>query len=318
MNLIAAFKDSNVGDNKMSHTCFAAGTLVHTEQGLIAIEQLKIGDKVLSKAADGSGELVYKRIRKTMTTDNVPIFLMEFEPYVNPTLPMSDRINLRRALKKQMKPEPLFVTANHPFCTTNHGWLKAEQLTTQDPMMTREGQKFVSRRGGGFDAKYKGIVPILKTDREKLGYVVNYGDDTGQIPGYFVDLQTKQEEGISSRYRPIIDKLWINDHEWKQHLIDQTPEEHREDVEFYGFRQGHWRDPDTVEWSEGEGPLTMTVYNIEVEDTHTYFVGDAGIWVHNCGGEETFSKSLTVENFQKLLPAAMKYWINDSFRIDET
>ena len=31
--------------------------------------------------------------------------------------------------------------------------------------------------------------------------------------------------------------------------------------------------------SIGQGPLTMTVYNIEVEDTHTYFVGEAGIWV---------------------------------------
>ena len=37
---------TNVGDNNISHTCFAAGTLVHTEQGLIAIEQLKVGDKV--------------------------------------------------------------------------------------------------------------------------------------------------------------------------------------------------------------------------------------------------------------------------------
>lgn len=28
-----------------------------------------------------------------------------------------------------------------------------------------------------------------------------------------------------------------------------------------------------------------TVYNIEVEDWHTYFVGELGVWVHNanCG-----------------------------------
>lgn len=257
-----------------------AGTLVHTEQGLVAIEQLKVGDKVLSKVTNGSDELVYKAVSRTMITDNVPVFLIEFEPYVDPTLSISERINLRRALRKQLQLTPLFITANHPFWTTNHGWLKAEQLTTQDPIMTREGQKFVSQRGGGFDAKYKGIVPILKTDRENLGYVVNYGDDTGQIPGYFVDLQTKQEEGISSRYRPIIDKLWINDHEWKQRLLDQTPEEHREGAEFYGFRQGHWRDPETVVWGEDEGPLTMTVYNIEVEETQTYFVGEQGVWVH--------------------------------------
>ena len=257
-----------------------AGTLVHTEQGLVAIEQLKVGDKVLCKATHGNGELVYKAISKTMVTVNVPVFLIEFEPYVDPTLSISERINLRRALRKQLQPTPLFVTANHPFWTTNHGWLKAEQLTSQDPMLTKDDRKFVSRVGGGFDGKYKGIVPILQTDRKNFGYIVNYGDDTGQISGHFVDLKTGELDFYSPAYQPVIDKLWINDHKWKQRLLDQAPEEHRADAEFYGFRQGHWRDPETVVWGEGEGPLTMTVYNIEVDETQTYFVGEQGVWVH--------------------------------------
>ena len=74
--------------------------------------------------------------------------------------------------------------------------------------------------------------------------------------------------------------MWQADSEWEQRLLEQTPEGEREHAEFFGFRQGEWRDPDTIDWNEGEGPLTMTVYNIEVEDTHTYFVGEAGIWVH--------------------------------------
>ena len=76
------------------------------------------------------------------------------------------------------------------------------------------------------------------------------------------------------------DKLYEYDKEWKQRLLEQTPEDEREHAEFFGFRQGEWKDPDTIDWAEGEGPLTMTVYNIEIEDTHTYFVGEAGIWVH--------------------------------------
>ena len=48
---------------------FTAGTLVHTETGLVPIEQLKIGDKVLSNAANGSGELIYKAITNTMITN---------------------------------------------------------------------------------------------------------------------------------------------------------------------------------------------------------------------------------------------------------
>lgn len=46
----------------------AAGTLVHTARGLVPIEQLQVGDQVLSKAADGSGELVFKPIAKTIIT----------------------------------------------------------------------------------------------------------------------------------------------------------------------------------------------------------------------------------------------------------
>ena len=56
---------------------FTAGTLVHTETGLVPIEQLEIGDKVLSKAADGLGDLVYKRITRT-TTNDASIFMMYF------------------------------------------------------------------------------------------------------------------------------------------------------------------------------------------------------------------------------------------------
>ena len=297
-------------DDNIQHTCFAAGTLVHTERGLVPIEQLRVGDKVLSKAADDSGELVYKAISKTMVTERVPVFLMEFDHYIDPNLPIKERFKLRRALDHQAAPSPLLVTANHPFWTLNQGWVKAEKLTTQDIMTTQGNQQFTTLGGGGFNYKYKGITPLFKTNKSGFGYIVDYSDETGRSGGRFIDLLTGERDYSDPAYRPIIDKLWINDHEWKQHLLDQTPEEHREHAEFYGFRQGNWRDPDTVEWGEGEGPLTMTVYNIEVEDTHTYFVGEAGIWVHNCGGEETFSNSLTIEQIQTLLPAAMQYWIN--------
>lgn len=258
---------------------FVAGTLVHTAQGLVAIEQLNVGDRVLSKATDSSGELVYKAVTKTITTEHVPVFLLEFEPYVDPALPVNERINLRRALRKQLQPAPLLVTANHPFWTTTKGWISAKSLTTQDPMITKDGRYAITLEGGGFNHKYKGVTPLLKTNKAGFGYIVDYSDETGQSGGRFIDLITGERDYSDLAYKPIINKLWISDQEWKQRLLAQTPEEHREHAEFYGFRQGNWRDPDTVEWSEGEGPLTMTVYNIEVEDTHTYFVGESGIWV---------------------------------------
>jgi len=44
--------------------CFAKGTLVHTKEGLVPIEQIKVGDWVLSKPENG-GEQAYKRVLQT-------------------------------------------------------------------------------------------------------------------------------------------------------------------------------------------------------------------------------------------------------------
>ena len=46
-------------------TCFVAGTLVHTNKGLVPIEQIKVGDMVLSKHEGGEGEQAYKRVIST-------------------------------------------------------------------------------------------------------------------------------------------------------------------------------------------------------------------------------------------------------------
>jgi hypothetical protein len=53
--------------------CFIAGTLVHTDQGLVPIEQIKVGDRVLSAPESGEWELAYKRVVKTMVRQNKPI-----------------------------------------------------------------------------------------------------------------------------------------------------------------------------------------------------------------------------------------------------
>ena len=37
----------------------------------------------------------------------------------------------------------------------------------------------------------------------------------------------------------------------------------------------------TAKRAKPEHLYTTTVYNLEVEDFHTYYVGKAGVWVHN-------------------------------------
>ena len=79
--------------------CFAAGTLVHTKDGLKPIEQIQVGDWVLSKPESGEGEQAYKRVVNTFS----------FE----------DRV-VRRVTYSVMRNgswehERLIATDNHPF-----------------------------------------------------------------------------------------------------------------------------------------------------------------------------------------------------------
>ncbi len=55
-------------------TCFVAGTLVHAKEDLRPIEEIKVGDYMLSKPESGTGELAYKRVTKTFVHENREVF----------------------------------------------------------------------------------------------------------------------------------------------------------------------------------------------------------------------------------------------------
>ena len=60
-------------------TGFVAGTLVHTEKGLVPIQNIKIGDRVLSKLDD---KLVYKIVENLKeSTDKKEIYLLMKQYY---------------------------------------------------------------------------------------------------------------------------------------------------------------------------------------------------------------------------------------------
>jgi hypothetical protein len=46
--------------------CFVAGTVVWTDKGQVRIEEIKVGDFVLSKHDSGTGEQAYKRVLDTI------------------------------------------------------------------------------------------------------------------------------------------------------------------------------------------------------------------------------------------------------------
>jgi hypothetical protein len=95
-------------------SCFAAGTPVWTETGLVPIENISVGDRVLAKDVE-TGELTYKTVLQT--TVRPPKELM--------TLRFGD--------------ESVVCTGGHRFWNSGQGWSKARDLVPQTLLHTVTG-----------------------------------------------------------------------------------------------------------------------------------------------------------------------------------
>ena len=69
--------------------CFVAGTLVHTKDGLKPIEQVKVGDWVLSRPEnpEEGTETAYKRVAQTFRFEDKPVVKLSWfqRPADDPT-----------------------------------------------------------------------------------------------------------------------------------------------------------------------------------------------------------------------------------------
>jgi len=271
--------------------CFVGGTLVHADKGLVQIQDIQIGDKVLS-ADPVTGQQSYQAVTRVIKTENQPVIFMKFRYWIDPDLDFFEARGIRKEVLKKFNlsgialPSVQFVvTAEHPFWVEGKGWVTANQITNQDVVVDKNGNKF-SLSFDGYNVKP--YAEIYTTSDKNIGVMPNYGLESS-CEGIPVDLFTGNiiswNETIKDN--PNLRKLYSKNTHWKEDLLEQLPEEDRANAHFHGFSQGDWVNPETIQWDEGEGYVTTTVYNLEVENTHTYFVGEYGIWVHNCGGEET-------------------------------
>lgn len=94
-------------------TCFAAGTLVHTQDGLVPIEQLKTGTWVLTQPEQG-GERTYRRVLHKVTHLDQAVYAVQVRTHSedNGNAPLTT----------------LIATGSHPFWVSepraaNEHWL---------------------------------------------------------------------------------------------------------------------------------------------------------------------------------------------------
>lgn len=102
-----------------SNRCFAAGTLVSTPDGQRPIEQLQVGDQVLSRD-ERTGEVLPQRILATFVTPDMPLVAV--------TVGAADA-----------RSDTILATPGHMFWTATRGWLRADQLTSDDALLDASG-----------------------------------------------------------------------------------------------------------------------------------------------------------------------------------
>jgi Pretoxin HINT domain len=95
-------------------SCLVAGTPVWTERGLVAIETILPGDRVLSKDIT-SGELAYKPVVRT--TEREPTLVLTF----------------------RIEDEQITASLGHHFWVSGEGWKKTRELAARTPLHTVTG-----------------------------------------------------------------------------------------------------------------------------------------------------------------------------------
>lgn len=102
--------------------CFAAGTLVHTRDGLKPIEGIQVGDWVLSYPDDQArprrirleNEYIYKQVTRVFVTEDQPLCRL-----IVANMASGDR-------------EEFLVTPQHPIYCQGRGWISTSKIDVGD------------------------------------------------------------------------------------------------------------------------------------------------------------------------------------------
>ena len=311
-------KDDVQGFEMPNHTGFVAGTLVHTDQGLVPIDQINVGDLVLSKPE--SGDVAYTRVLKTFKSpEKHRIMRVGFTvPNVrNPTyhdlrMTLSDaqiaesiRLSDMDESDDQDATFYLYCTENHPFWTKEHGWSAASLIPDLGFDVTLENKD-------GLPLMHSVTMtletPLFKTQIDQIAVLRDLNDkvDSASILGVidfksgrpviirgvheicggydeadiyrvgaedFIDLskdathrliESLNVGGLIVGFELFKFKTANNDYFSKdfysKYDINELEDKYNSSIDYDYYKD--------------------FIYNIEVEDFHTYFVGEAGILVN--------------------------------------
>ncbi|MEJ2793485.1 polymorphic toxin-type HINT domain-containing protein [Iodobacter sp. LRB] len=222
--------------------CFIAGTLVHTDQGLKPIEKIRIGDRVLSQP-EGGGERVCKQVVNTFTYDDKEIWVVKYT------------LASEAHLKRDKPLHHLYTTANPPFWVDGEGWTAADELSADQQLQLVDGGIAIVQQ----------VWPVWRTPVAGMGWVRTdiLGIPDNESEAHIVDFRTSCD-------------LWA--YPLRRERDAAVPYSYPGDFDCTIFDHKAML---SIIYDEGDRAFKSRVYNLEVEDCHTYYVGEEGVWVRN-------------------------------------
>lgn len=237
-----------------------------TDKGMVSIEKIQVGDMVLSKS-ETTGEKTYKRVLRTFRTEDQELRTLCAEGAMNED-------------GSELLVEYLFATPGHPIWVNGRGWMPLADLEQCWEFHKIDDWSF--ERANGDQAEFflemsaLGVPPISLLDATKsafvttdvhgvdghLGYCMRF-DGRSQVDHINADYN---DGGYPMRFSRVPD-----------YRVVKSPVR----IVFQGatFTCDDWEGLDNL--STNMETLRTTVFSLEVEDFHTYYVGELGLWVHN-------------------------------------
>lgn len=234
-------------------TGFVAGTWVHTDKGLVPIQDIKIGDMVLSRSEWGGKDALidYKCVTRAFCSGEELIYRL--------VLWDSD---VEYIQGEKLKVKVLFVSENHlMWVESDKDWVPAYMLDAYN------GETLFSYNFNKLFATLS-VYPVLKVDK----YHINSNKESliylSKVGFCCVD---KQRE---------TDMIILNTNDGvKVHTVPDWNSEYSFEYSYAVIPQENIDYLDSLDVTTN-GILSANVYNLEIEDFHTYFIGEDGIWVH--------------------------------------
>ncbi|EOR06257.1 hypothetical protein [Acinetobacter genomosp. 15BJ] len=219
---------------------FAAGTLVHTDKGLIPIQNIKVGDLVLSMSEENIDIKAYKRILKIITTSNQEVY--------------------RFAYCTEDQFSEMYMDLSYVLSTAEHPIWSIEENCWR-PVNEFQGYSKVYTLGVDEKQYYFFWANQLYRTYDSHGNI--YGHTAPPLSRDFAEA-----DRMEAFFKVTLESIKTYNMEYENKYSPFMNE---------AISLSLIKDLSSV--ADGT-PLLVDTYHIEVEDFKTYFVGELGLWVH--------------------------------------